>query len=77
MKIAIITLIFLFFFTVGNVQADDFTGTWSGSAKTDTEQTEISLTIKQVGNELSVSMSLANIGVSGWPAQSVEIEQFT
>ena len=41
-------------------------------AQDGSEETQLALTIRRVNDGLSASMTLPDIGVSGWPAQSVE-----
>lgn len=71
MKTILCRLMLLVIFT-GYAQANNLNGQWSGIAKTDSEETQLSLTISSTNENFSVSMSLLDIGVSGWPAQSVE-----
>jgi pimeloyl-ACP methyl ester carboxylesterase len=72
MKKVLLGFTILIFLFASDVQAENVDGHWSGVAHTDAEQTHLALTIKQSGNEFSAWMSLADIGVSDWPAQQVE-----
>jgi len=72
MKIVVSTLAFVLVFFTDYVQAQHLIGQWSGVAQDGSEETQLALTIRRVKDGLSASMTLPDIGVSGWPAQSVE-----
>ena len=70
MKVIASTLALVFVFFADDVQAQNLIGQWSGVAQTGSEETQLALTIGHVNDGLSASMTLPDIGVSGWPAQS-------
>ncbi len=72
MKVIVSTLALVFVFFADYVQAQNLIGQWSGVAQAGSEETQLALTIRRVNDGLSASMTLPDIGVSGWPAQSVE-----
>ena len=70
MKCAFLLYISLFIFS-NSLKADVLEGQWSGIARTESEQTRLSISISYVNNELIVSMNLVDLGVLAWPAHSV------
>ncbi len=72
MKVIVSTLALLSVFFADYVQAQNLIGQWSGVAQDGSEETQLALTIRRVNDGLSALMTLPDIGVSGWPAQSVE-----
>lgn len=49
-----------------------FIGVWSGKANTKAENTQLELYINQVAGKFTAEMTLPNVGVTGWPANSIE-----
>ena len=66
------TIAFLWTLFAGSVSAQEWVGQWSGVAWDGSEQTRLELTLERLESDLSASMTLPDIGVSGWPALSVE-----
>ncbi|MDG1905380.1 MAG: alpha/beta fold hydrolase [Arenicella sp.] len=54
--------------------ANNFIGEWEGAARSDSEKTRFAVSINNQEQNLSAAMSLLDVGVVGWPAQSVVIE---
>ena len=77
MKVIVSALALVLVFFADYVQAQNLIGQWSGVARAGSEETQLALTIRRVNDGLSASMTLPDIGVSGWPAQSVEQTQNT
>lgn len=72
MKIIFLVLAFQLMLFADSVPAQEWVGQWSGVARDGSEQTRLELTLERAESGLSASMTLPDIGVSGWPAQSVE-----
>jgi pimeloyl-ACP methyl ester carboxylesterase len=70
MKCAFLLYISLFIFS-NSLKADVLKGQWSGIARTESEQTRLSISISHVKNEPIASMNLVDLGVLAWPADSV------
>lgn len=70
MKCAFLLSISLFIFS-NSLKADVLEGKWSGIARTESEQTRLSISISHVKNEPIASMNLVDLGVLAWPAHSV------
>ncbi len=66
------TLIITFIGVQAPAHAQDIAGRWTGTAETEAEDTRLILDIVGTDNALSASMSLPDIGVSGWPARTVK-----
>lgn len=66
------TFILTCIWSQGPAHAQEVVGQWSGTAVAGTEDTRLILEISGTGNALSASMSLPDIGVSDWPAQTVK-----
>jgi pimeloyl-ACP methyl ester carboxylesterase len=59
--------------TFANTVDKNWLGSWQGMAHTETEQTPISLEIRQQNEVLHASISLKEVGVTSWPASRVEL----
>ncbi len=67
-----LTITFLWF--QGSANAQDPIGTWTGTAHSQDEDTRLILEISESETMLEATMSLPDIGVSGWPAQTVKFK---
>jgi dienelactone hydrolase len=68
----VFTLPITLFWFQGSANAQDVIGIWSGMATAGAEDTRLILEISGAQDALTASMSLPDIGVSSWPAQTVE-----
>lgn len=50
----------------------DWIGDWHGTATAAGEQTQLSLHIRSTAGSLTASISLGNVGVTGWPVASIK-----
>jgi pimeloyl-ACP methyl ester carboxylesterase len=50
-----------------------FVGNWVGQANTATEKTRLVLHITNTNGQLTAQMTLPDVGVTGWPAKSVDV----
>jgi dienelactone hydrolase len=67
--------VWLILLTVSVAEASRLEGLWSGIARTAREQTRLQLEVSKADLEWHVRMTLPDVGVSGWPAASVEVER--
>ena len=58
--------------TDASLADDRYIGSWVGEARTSTERTSLVLHIEASDTGLAANITLHDVGVTGWPAQSLE-----